>query len=141
MKRKKAIKTTTRRKTGGAASPVQPQADRSVQVTAARMAQAESEDKADAAWLEETTKIERRLQPAHPNLAWYEVAIIAHKEFPPKPQGFRDRRVRCNRCGHALEQDPDYDAHFCRQCNRWTEAKCQDPNCEFCSKRSEKPLP
>ncbi|MDD2277352.1 MAG: hypothetical protein PHP56_12565 [Smithellaceae bacterium] len=23
---------------------------------------------------------------------------------------------------------------------RWTEAKCEDPNCEFCSKRPEKPL-
>jgi len=107
----------------------------------ARIAQAEAEDAADAAWLAECQKIQSRVGSEHPGLAWYEVAGIACKEFPPQPAGFRERRTQCNRCGQKLELHPDYDAQFCRRCNRWIESRCLDPQCEFCSHRPERPLP
>jgi hypothetical protein len=44
-------------------------------------------------------------------------------------------------CGEQVEYDEDNDAYFCRACNAWTEAKCSDTNCSYCSKRPVRPLP
>ena len=61
--------------------------------------------------------------------------------IPPWPPGFEERQRKCNRCGLPWEYNPDYDASFCRRCNRWLEAGCRDPNCSFCANRPAKPVP
>ena len=139
MKRRKQAEVTKRRKGGDRSASHEPQDANLEKSTAARRAQAQAEDAADAAWLAACRKIERRVSLENPRSAWYEALAIAHKEFPPQPQGFHERRVRCNRCGDALELNPDYDAQFCRRCNRWTEHKCPDPKCQICRKRPSRP--
>lgn len=43
--------------------------------------------------------------------------------------------------GHSVEYADLYDAYFCRDCNEWLEATCNDPDCEECAERPERPLP
>ncbi len=33
-----------------------------------------------------------------------------------------------------------YDAYYCENCNKWTEDKCDDPECEFCPARPATPM-
>ena len=33
-----------------------------------------------------------------------------------------------------------YDAHYNQVTNEWTESKCDDPACEYCTNRPEKPV-
>jgi hypothetical protein len=46
----------------------------------------------------------------------------------------------CSRCGRAAERSDKHDAYFCPACERWLEAECGDPNCEFCAGRPARPL-
>ena len=46
----------------------------------------------------------------------------------------------CSGCKSNLIYYDDYDSYFCPQCNRWTETKCSDPHCKYCSNRPERPL-
>jgi hypothetical protein len=41
----------------------------------------------------------------------------------------------------TAEYSEEYDSYFLRESNEWVEAKCSDPNCEFCVNRPERPLP
>jgi hypothetical protein len=34
-----------------------------------------------------------------------------------------------------------YDAYYDDKTNEWLESKCDDPECEYCTNRPEKPLP
>ena len=108
---------------------------------AARLAQAEVEDAVDDAWEAECNRIYDYLSSEHPELDRLEVMDRAFGIFPPQPPGFYDRIIRCNRCGAKTEYHPDYDAQFCRDCNRWTEQGCGQSQCSFCGDRPEKPLP
>jgi len=49
-------------------------------------------------------------------------------------------RWGCDKCGNPKEYHALYDAFFCAKCNEWRESRCEDPNCEFCPKRPEKPI-
>lgn len=45
----------------------------------------------------------------------------------------------CSECEKPLLYFYTYDAICCISCNVWTEEKCSDPECEFCSKRPDTP--
>ncbi len=45
----------------------------------------------------------------------------------------------CPECGKPLLYFYTYDAECCISCDIWTENKCGDPECEFCSKRPDTP--
>jgi hypothetical protein len=34
----------------------------------------------------------------------------------------------------------EYDAYYNQRINEWIDTKCDDPNCEFCTKRPAQPL-
>jgi hypothetical protein len=38
------------------------------------------------------------------------------------------------------EYSEEYDAHYDKQYNIWVEDTCDDPNCDFCANRPERPL-
>ena len=39
-----------------------------------------------------------------------------------------------------LKYSEEYDAYYDQETNEWTEPKCDDPACEYCAKRPERPL-
>ena len=43
--------------------------------------------------------------------------------------------------GHpdAVKRNEYYDAMFCKICDSWLEDRCDDPRCNFCPQRPEKP--
>jgi hypothetical protein len=43
--------------------------------------------------------------------------------------------------GHpdAVKRNEYYDAMFCKVCDSWLEDRCDDPRCNFCPQRPEKP--
>lgn len=47
-------------------------------------------------------------------------------------------------CGHNCEENKlyseEYDAYYCKLCNKWLEDKCDDPTCEYCPGRPEQPI-
>lgn len=43
------------------------------------------------------------------------------------------------KCGHLKKFCKQYDALYCPECDVWTEKKCDDKDCEFCSDRPKKP--
>ena len=45
----------------------------------------------------------------------------------------------CDACSKPLYYSHKYDAMYCPNCNVWTEEKCDEPNCEYCIDRPEKP--
>jgi hypothetical protein len=50
--------------------------------------------------------------------------------------------VKCPVCGAQGKYsyyDDGYDAYYCEPCNKWIDEKCSDPECEWCSKRPERP--
>lgn len=106
---------------------------------AARLARAEEEDRLDAAWLEQTLALTKAAQER--GLAWFEALLAVRESLPPRPEGFERRQQFCNRCGQPIEMNWDFDAHFCRGCNRWTESTCSQADCRFCRPRPPKPLP
>lgn len=40
-----------------------------------------------------------------------------------------------------IELSEEYDAYYSISENEWIDSKCDDPTCEFCSDRPERPLP
>ncbi len=46
----------------------------------------------------------------------------------------------CDKCGNNLYLSYKHDALFCPKCNKWKEKACDDPNCEYCSGRPDKPI-
>lgn len=47
---------------------------------------------------------------------------------------------KCSKCNYNLVYYDDFDSYFCPNCNSWTESKCSDPTCKYCSNRPETPL-
>lgn len=47
----------------------------------------------------------------------------------------------CKHCNNSKIYYADFDAYFCAYCNKWLEAHCFDPFCEYCKKRPKKPIP
>lgn len=43
--------------------------------------------------------------------------------------------------GHTVAYSDVHDAYYCVECNEWLEAKCDDPDCEDCAERPDRPLP
>jgi hypothetical protein len=33
----------------------------------------------------------------------------------------------------------EYDAYYCETCNEWYESICDDPTCDYCAERPERP--
>jgi len=46
----------------------------------------------------------------------------------------------CPKCNFNLVYYDDFDTYFCPKCNSWSESKCSDPSCKYCTNRPEKPL-
>jgi len=46
----------------------------------------------------------------------------------------------CSECKFELVYYDKFDTYFCPACNRWTESRCSDPDCNYCLNRPEKPL-
>lgn len=42
-------------------------------------------------------------------------------------------------CRHPRSYSQRWDAYYCEHCDAWIEGKCNDPDCEFCVGRPEKP--
>ncbi|TRZ39822.1 hypothetical protein CEQ21_02430 [Niallia circulans] len=55
--------------------------------------------------------------------------------------GFIDTEQRCLNCKFHLVYYEEFDAYFCPYCNVWKEGKCSDPECCYCPKRPDTPLP
>lgn len=47
----------------------------------------------------------------------------------------------CPNCKANLAYDERFDADYCPICKIWLENVCTDPDCFYCSKRPEKPIP
>ena len=45
----------------------------------------------------------------------------------------------CPTCKSEKSYSARYDAYYCELCNKWLEVACNDPNCEYCAERPEKP--
>ena len=107
---------------------------------AARLARAEAEDRLDAAWLEQCCRLCGEVAKER-GLTELEAFLALAGQLAPRPAGFEQRRQFCNRCGRRTEMNWDFDALFCRRCNRWIESTCAQPDCGFCHRRPAKPLP
>jgi hypothetical protein len=46
---------------------------------------------------------------------------------------------KCDKCGEELALYASIDTYACLKCDRWTEDKCSDKSCYFCSLRTDKP--
>lgn len=46
----------------------------------------------------------------------------------------------CYSCNSSLDYSEKWDSYYCINCNVWTEIPCNDPLCQFCSERSDRPL-
>ena len=46
----------------------------------------------------------------------------------------------CSTCGENKHFNYEYDALFCIKENKWLETGCNDPECQFCKDRPDKPL-
>jgi len=42
-------------------------------------------------------------------------------------------------CKNKKSYSQEYDAYYCKSCNKWSESVCDDPDCEFCTTRPNKP--
>lgn len=47
---------------------------------------------------------------------------------------------RYHNCGQLTDYNVQYDAYYCTKCNNWTERKCSDSDCGYCTKRPMKPF-
>ena len=46
---------------------------------------------------------------------------------------------RKHKCGASLAYNEKHDADYCPECDEWVSGQCEDPECEFCRDRPEKP--
>ncbi|MGB2992324.1 MAG: hypothetical protein WBB47_06770 [Paenisporosarcina sp.] len=49
-------------------------------------------------------------------------------------------RDYCNDCFEPLSYHEKYDTCYCEPCNAWKEDDCNDPTCEYCKIRPERPF-
>ena len=49
--------------------------------------------------------------------------------------------ILCPNCKAPGERIDKWDAYACLKCNLWIEPGCDDPKCDFCADRPEKPSP
>lgn len=42
-------------------------------------------------------------------------------------------------CTHPRQYSARYDSYYCERCDAWVEARCGDPDCEFCRGRPDRP--
>lgn len=42
-------------------------------------------------------------------------------------------------CDHQRSYSEQYDSYYCKQCDKWFENKCGEPECEFCKNRPKNP--
>lgn len=45
----------------------------------------------------------------------------------------------CKKCNEQGIRDIELDSYYCDKCDEWLEEKCSSTECEFCSKRPNKP--
>lgn len=45
----------------------------------------------------------------------------------------------CPECLERLSYNEDFDSVYCAPCNEWREIACDDPTCNYCSERPDKP--
>lgn len=45
----------------------------------------------------------------------------------------------CPDCLEKLTYNDEYDSIYCSTCDDWRDIPCQDPTCEYCQARPEKP--
>lgn len=45
----------------------------------------------------------------------------------------------CPECLERLYYEEEYDSIYCKTCDEWRETSCDDPTCEYCAKRPNKP--
>jgi hypothetical protein len=43
-------------------------------------------------------------------------------------------------CEDKKSYSQEYDAYYCKSCDKWLEDKCDDPNCEYCTTRPQTPV-
>ena len=111
------------------------------QPSAARLARAEAEDSRDAEWIKRGIGVLNKFAKER-GILWFEAILAADcPPLPPRPADFERRRDYCNRCGQGTTMSDEFDAPYCRRCNRWVDSKCSDPRCVYCSKRPARPLP
>lgn len=48
--------------------------------------------------------------------------------------------VKCPDCGSDGYRVDEVDAYACKDCNKWLEEPCTDPDCIFCHNRTSKPF-
>lgn len=46
---------------------------------------------------------------------------------------------KCDTCGSELRMIEELDTYVCDKCDAWMESKCSDKDCQFCTKRLDKP--
>lgn len=49
------------------------------------------------------------------------------------------RNPSCTVCTREGVRHEHYDAYYCAACNVWIEGKCDEPNCEYCVGRPDRP--
>ncbi len=64
---------------------------------------------------------------------------IASAKNPPIRQKYFMQTKCVDDTQHHRIYNEEFDAYHCIKCNQWLEKQCSDSNCEFCSKRPEKP--
>jgi hypothetical protein len=47
---------------------------------------------------------------------------------------------KCKICNTTLKYSDEYDAEYCPECNIWTEEKCSDNECLYCTDRPDRPI-
>lgn len=47
--------------------------------------------------------------------------------------------ANCDKCNTLKRYSSKWDSYYCKKCNEWKENICKDIDCEYCSKRPEKP--
>lgn len=45
----------------------------------------------------------------------------------------------CPECLERLSYNEEFDSIYCESCDEWREVSCDDPTCEHCAERPEKP--
>jgi len=45
----------------------------------------------------------------------------------------------CPECLERLAYNEEYDSVYCIPCDEWQDIPCEDPTCEYCADRPEKP--